>query len=130
MPRRIPSNVSRTSAKPANPPAQVSPSASITTSRDVPVARARPPLQVRTQPGAPIPFLDKSDPQKQVQEHWVAHVKCYDLSDPDHIASLERVWQRITDGDAKYCEHRIFEQNTKVFQYIRWVDLDREAPGL
>lgn len=92
--------------------------------------RYRPPAEVAIPADAPVPFVGgpNDPPERQVQEVWHARVRVFKL--PDEQEDYEKVWQRITDGHAKYSAHiEQFDPNTGTFvALLRWTDLEPKMP--
>ena len=97
----------------------------------VPVARVKPRPTVAV-PDGQIPLIAPDAPDhEKVQYNLTARVKVFDLSDAAQRAECEEVWQKISDGLAKYCEHRteFIAHESKFVQLLRWADLDYKLPS-
>lgn len=103
--------------------------------KGMPTARYKPPPSVEVPAGLEeIPlFDDKTPAEKQIQEHWIAHVRVFDLSDTKEGGDLEdytRIWQMICDGLAQKCEHRteFVESKGTFVALLRWAEFRYKVP--
>jgi hypothetical protein len=101
--------------------------------KGLPTARYRPSPKVEIPDGvSELPLIDKdTPPDKQVQEHWVAHVRVFRLNDPEELAEYTKVWQMICDGHAVQSERRTeFKPDTGEFvALLRWAELRYKVPS-
>jgi len=104
--------------------------------KGIPTSRYQPPPLVEVPAGVDeLPLVDKQTPsEKQIQEHWVARVRVFDLSDSGEGGDLEkyeRIWQQIADGHAVLCEHRteFQESSGKFVALLRWADRKYKVPS-
>jgi hypothetical protein len=83
-------------------------------------------------PSGEVPLIHPDDPDsRQIQDHYLAEARVFNLSDPLDLADYNRVWQDITDGisllsaeDVKFSElHGHF------VAFLRWVDVEPALPG-
>lgn len=96
----------------------------------MPIARHRPPPKVEIPEGVTeLPLMDGKSPDKQkLQEIWTAQVEVFDLSDDEQLKAYKRVWQKVTDGHARVCEHRTEFSGTGFLALLRWADLSYNIP--
>lgn len=92
--------------------------------------RPTPPVQVGS---GQLPLVDPKDPDsKQIQEHWYAKVRVFDLSKEPDLLEYEQIWQHQCDGTANICEHRVDldAANGRYLAFVRWANIVLKAPSL
>lgn len=100
--------------------------------RGFPTVRHKPPPLVNVPPGLnELPLIDGKTPDhKKIQEVWKAKVRVFDLGDTDDLTAYQEVWQRVSDGHAVMCEHRVeFSAPKGAFvALLRWADRQYNLP--
>lgn len=83
-------------------------------------------------PGGEIPLIDGNDPEsRQVQERMVAHVQVFDLSNDEQVLAVNRVWQKVCDGEAIVSTENITfdEKMSRYLMLLRWSEYEYKLPG-
>ena len=90
----------------------------------MPIHRVRPRPAVEIPPDlTELPFIDKDSPSKEkIQQIWVAKVRVFDLTKEPDLKDYEKVWQQITDGLCRMCEHRIDFFEGRYLVLLRWAE--------
>ena len=79
-----------------------------------------------------VPLIHPKDPDsKQIQEVLVPRIRVFDLSKPEDVIDVEKVWQAIASRAALYSESKTeFDAKRGTFvQYIRWSEVVHALPG-
>lgn len=93
--------------------------------------RATAPRQV-TLTSQDIPLIHPKDAdEKQIQAVLVPRVRVFDLSKPEDVEAVEKVWQAIALRAAVWSEDKThFDEKRGTFvQYLRWSDIVHALPG-
>lgn len=99
--------------------------------RGIPIARHRPDPLVELPADGRVPFIDKKDDEKKViQQHWIAKIRVFDMSDPNDAEECERVWQGVCDGRYQMCENKteFVESRGTFVQLLRYAELHHKLP--
>lgn len=83
-------------------------------------------------PGGEVPLIHPKDPdERQIQEHFLAEVRVFDLSDDTQMEEYREVWQSVSDGTAIVSDHQVNFSETKgtFLAYMRWSDVRAALPG-
>ncbi len=99
--------------------------------RGLPTVRHRPKPQVEIPAGVKeIPLIDKNTPEEeQIQEHWIAHAKVFDLTDDTQLAEYEGVWQLACDNLGRVVDNQVEFHDGKYLAYLRWAEFSYKLPG-
>lgn len=107
--------------------------AALSLPKGLPTNRYRPKPPVALPAGLDeLPLMDaKTPPEKRIQEHWIARVNVFDLSDREQLAQYEHIWQKICDGLYVLCEQRteFTPESARFVTLLRWAELEYKVPS-
>ena len=90
------------------------------------------PPQTVEVPGGEVPLIHPKDPDdRQIQEHFLAEVRVFDLANPTDMEEYREVWQCVSDGTAVVSDHQVNFSEAKgtYLAYMRWSDVVAALPG-
>jgi hypothetical protein len=90
------------------------------------------PPQTLEVPGGEVPLIHPKDPdERQIQEHFLAEVRVFDLGNSTQMDEYRNIWQAVSDGQAVVSEHQVNFSEAKgtYLAYMRWSDIRPALPG-